>query len=861
MSSGWIASLRKHVSAVPLDPTADCAHPELVRATLVHQLSKNMPTVLLAISAIAVLVVWVMRDLAPTPQLFAWFFCVVALNLGRYLHLRSDSRRIGDLAPSHRSSVFLTAFAVASGVVWGMAAILFFPVDVVLYQVFLTFVLGGLIAGSAVGYAFWPPAYYAFAIPSLLPLTLQFMRQGNESSVVMGTMLVVYGVALSSFVRKSFSIQVTSVELQFEKDSLVDDLSKAKERYDLALEGSHDGIWDWDIERKEIHASPAFGEIMGVSIAGAPFPDSEFVKNIHDDDRVEFQRALDAHFDGKTEVLYAEFRVRGDANTTRWVLARGLALKDATGRVYRIAGSVTDITERRQAETALRDSQAQLRSIIENSPLLIAVRDVEGRFILANRAGYEAYGLTEKDVIGKTLHEVFPRELADAYLAHDREVLDTRSVIEKETRNLTARGMRSYLEAKFPILDAEGVPKGIGVISTDITERKIFETRTAETQKLEALGQLTGGVAHEFNNLLQAIVFSLESLKRHLPPSGEHTRKLEVATRAVTKGGELTQGLLSYLGKTVVVPKITKIDSLISETVELLRPMLGETVEIETALADDLWHTLVDRSQLQSAIINLAINARDAMLASGKLTIAVSNYSVDENFVPTHAAKLAPGDYVRVSVTDTGTGMPQSVVEHAFDPFFTTKEVAQGTGLGLSQVYGFVTRQSGGFVAIESDVGHGTTMTLYLPRAEVAVNDVTLAEDSKMQHAAGLGTVMVVEDDEMVRNATSMLVEEMGYTLFMAQDGTEALARLEGMDQVDLVLADVVLPGGLNGVALSSEIKRRYSGTRVILMTGYAHAELEMQGLLDDEIPQLQKPVTADELAKAIEQSLENQRD
>ena len=317
----------------------------------------------------------------------------------------------------------------------------------------------------------------------------------------------------------------------------------------------------------------------------------------------------------------------------------------------------------------------------------------------------------------------------------------------------------------------------------------------------------------------------------------------------------------SYLGKTVVNPQLTKIDNLVFETIELLRPMLGETVEIETVVADDLWNTLVDRSQMQSAIMNLAINARDAMLVGGKLKLAVTNFSVGENVVQAHSEQIAPGDYVKVAVTDSGTGMPPAVIEHAFDPFFTTKEVGQGIGLGLSQVYGFVTRRSGGYVAIDSELRRGTTVSLYLPRAEGSVQQARHVGVDRTEGPPGLGTVMVVEDDVIVRAATSMLVEEMGYTPLTAQDGAEALARLEGVDQVDLVLADVVLPGGMNGVALSSEIKRRYSGTQVILMTGYAQVELETQGLLDDETPRLHKPVTADELANAIEQCLEKRHD
>ena len=600
----------------------------------------------------------------------------------------------------------------------------------------MTFTIRGLIAGAAVSYASWPPAFYAFAIPSLLPLAIQFLRQGSESSVVMGAMLIVYGIALSSLARKISSSDIVSAELQLEKDGLLYDLSKAKERYDLCFEGSHDGIWDWDFRQKEIHASLAFGEIMGIPTTGEPFADSEFIQHIHIDDRRDFQSAFDAHINGESEFLNCEFRVSRRDDSTRWVLARGLALRSATGQVYRIAGSVTDISE-----------------------------------------------------------------------------------------------------------------------------RVAFEFRMAETQKLEALGQLTGGVAHEFNNLLQVIVFSLESLRRHLPNAGTHTEKLSGAMQAVKKGGELTKGLLSYTGKTLVNPQVTRIDSLVFETIGLLRPMLGETVEIETVAASDLWDTLIDRSQMQSAIMNLAINARVAMLGNGKLTIEIDNFSVKTNTVRTATENVRPGDYVRVAVTDTGAGMTPDVITHAFEPFFATKEVGEGTGLGLSQVYGFIARQAEGYVAIESPPGEVTTVVLYIPRCQGAEPTATESEANGIGSRSSDGTVLVVEDDALVRDATLRLVEEMGYKSFAAKNGADALAQLERQELVDLVLADVSMPGDLNGVALSKEIKRRYTGMPVILMTGYAQSELELQGVADENTPWLQKPITADELARAIEQSLESRHE
>ena len=249
------------------------------------------------------------------------------------------------------------------------------------------------------------------------------------------------------------------------------------------------------------------------------------------------------------------------------------------------------------------------------------------------------------------------------------------------------------------------------------------------------------------------------------------------------------------------------------------------------------------------------------MLGSGKLTIEIDNFSVKTNAVQTATKNVRPGDYVRVAVTDTGTGMTPDVIAHAFEPFFTTKEVGQGTGLGLSQVYGFVARQSEGYVAIESPPGEGTTIVLYIPRCQEAAPTATQSEANRIGGRSSDGTVLVVEDGALVRDATLRLVEEMGYKSFAAENGADALAQLERQEPVDLVLTDVIMPGDLNGVALSKEIKRKYTGMPVILMTGYAQSELELQGVADENTPWLQKPITSDELARAIEQSLESRHE
>ncbi|MGB6564928.1 MAG: ATP-binding protein [Candidatus Binataceae bacterium] len=377
-----------------------------------------------------------------------------------------------------------------------------------------------------------------------------------------------------------------------------------------------------------------------------------------------------------------------------------------------------------------------------------------------------------------------------------------------------------------------------------------------QAQKMEALGQLVGGVAHDFNNLLTAISGNIETLQRRLPEGVDDNlqRLAKAALHATARGALMTRRLLAFSRRQPLEPKSVSVNSLIAGMSEILHQTLGETVQIETVLAAGVWAIFVDSNQLESALLNLAVNSRDAMPQGGKLTIEAANTYLDEAY--SAIAEVPAGQYVGIFVSDTGTGMTPEVASKAFDPFFTTKEVGQGTGLGLSQVYGFI-KQSGGYVKIYSEVGAGTTIKIYLPRY-ISADRATEEKPAAIPIARANGeTILVVEDDADVRSSVVEILGELGYRVIEARDGLSALRQLDAYLETRLLLTDVGLPGGMNGRQLADEALRRRPGLKVLFASGYARNAIVHHGRLDPGVELIMKPFTYAELAAKVRRVLD----
>jgi CheY-like chemotaxis protein len=371
---------------------------------------------------------------------------------------------------------------------------------------------------------------------------------------------------------------------------------------------------------------------------------------------------------------------------------------------------------------------------------------------------------------------------------------------------------------------------------------------------MEAVGRLTGGIAHDFNNILGTIVGSVDLLLERLDPQSESTELAQEALDSALRGAELTKRLLAFSRRQPLQPDIIDLNEALSGMMRLVRRAVGETVDVTIVPGNDLWPALADKAQVEEAVLNLTINARDAMPAGGRLVIETANVHLDEDYAA-HHVEVTPGDYAMLAVTDSGKGMPPEVAEKAFEPFFTTKEVGKGTGLGLSMVYGFV-KQSGGHLKIYSELGHGTTVRLYLPRAGQP-GEAPAREEEKIEHPKGRETILVVEDEARLRAVATRILRDLGYTVLEAKNGPEALALLDDGQSVDLLFTDIVMPDGMNGRDLARAARERRQALKVLLTSGYSETFVRNGG--EAYPPLLSKPYRKEQLARRIREILDRQ--
>jgi signal transduction histidine kinase len=375
------------------------------------------------------------------------------------------------------------------------------------------------------------------------------------------------------------------------------------------------------------------------------------------------------------------------------------------------------------------------------------------------------------------------------------------------------------------------------------------EAQVRQAQKMEAVGQLTGGVAHDFNNILTVITGTIEILGEAVKDRPQLAQITDMISAAAARGADLTRHLLAFARRQPLQPRNTDVNALVIDAARLLRPTLGEQIEIESMLAHDSAPALIDPSQLSTAILNLALNARDAMPDGGKLTLETRNVVLDENY-PSMTSEIKPGNYVMIAVSDTGEGIPGSLLDKVFEPFFTTKEVGKGSGLGLSMVYGFV-KQSNGHIKIYSEESHGTTVKLYLPAA-AGVPDALAAEAGISGGEHGGESILIVEDDALVREYVVTQISRFGYHTMAAGNAAEALALIDGPERFDLLFTDVIMPGGLNGRQLATEALKRRPDLKVLYTSGYTENAIVHHGRLDAGVLLLPKPYLSSDLARMI---------
>ena len=549
--------------------------------------------------------------------------------------------------------------------------------------------------------------------------------------------------------------------------------------------------------------------------------------------------------------------------------------------IARINANLEMVRVRREATRELRESEARFRNMADNAPVMMWMTDPSGRLTYLNRGWMEFTGQTLEQALGfgawEALHPDSMEPARRAFFAANAaqqtfrlEYLLRRAdgvyrwaLSAAAPRRSDTGDFLGYIGSVIDITerkDAEQVLRQANEhlevrVAAAIAERADAEAQLRQAQKMEAVGRLTGGVAHDFNNVLQVIAGNLQLLTRDVTGNLRAEHRLETAVAALNRGSKLASQLLAFGRRQPLTPKVINLGRLIRGVDDMLRRAIGEGIEIETVIAGGLWNTFVDSVQVENALLNLAINSRDAMSGHGKLTIEAGNSSLDDSYIVRHA-EVTAGQYVMLAVTDTGCGIPAELLERVFEPFFTTKPEGRGTGLGLSMVYGFV-KQSGGHIKIYSEPGQGTTVRLYLPRARGQEALETNVESGPT--TGGTETVLVVEDDEDVRSTVVDMLSELGYRVLQAREAQSALAIVESGIPIDLIFTDVVMPGALRSPELARKARERMPNTAVLFTSGYTENAIVHGGRLDEGLELLSKPYSREALARKIRHVLRNQ--
>jgi len=540
-----------------------------------------------------------------------------------------------------------------------------------------------------------------------------------------------------------------------------------------------------------------------------------------------------------------------------WVASRWLVLGESGADGPLILQTSSDISGLKEAEADLAGREAHLRSILDTVPEAMVVIDEKATITSFSAAAERLFGYSADEVAGKNVRMLMPEP---DHSRHDRYI--ERYLTTGERRIIGYGRVVSGLKkdgTRFPMELAvgEAIFQGRRIFTgfiRDLTSRHKMEEELRQSQKMEAVGQLTGGIAHDFNNLLTVISGNLEMIERRLDDP-KLRMLLREAQDAADDGAKLTGQLLAFGRRQPLNPKLVDVAQLITNFADLLRRTLGETIELRTIVTGSSHLALVDSSQLQNALLNLVLNARDAMPRGGRLTVEVSRSLLDRDYAAMYP-EVRSGSFVLVSVTDTGSGMSAEVKQRAFEPFFTTKGLSAGTGLGLSMVYGFV-KQSGGHVQIYSEIGKGTSIRLFLPYATAqGVGDEPGAPNLPEPTPGGSETILVAEDDERVRRVAVARLRDGGYDVVEAGTAAEALARLREMPQIRLLFTDIIMPGGMTGDELAREARLLRPGIKVLFTSGYAEPRLAERELGEQE-SWLKKPYTARELALRLRELLE----
>ena len=857
-------------------------------------------------SLILSLILW---NVAPRNSVVIWFIVLVVVSLVRFFLQKSYSKVTPTLENAKKwENLFLLTLAL-SGLVWGSAAIFLFPSDSIGHQVFIAFVLGGMVAGSVGAFSVVVTAFYAYSIPALLPIVIVFFNVNDEIHIAMGFMLFLFWLIMLLTAKSLNKTVVTSLSLKHENIDLVSGLQaeieerrkiekellrkneeiegivelrtrelkdinkklieeievrkntenafrESEERYRLLADNVTDVIWTRDLNLNLTYISPSILNQQGYTVEEVKdrtleeglAPDSlKLVRKVFEEE-LENERSKKPDLSRSRTI---EIEVKCKDGSTKWTEAKMSFLRNQDGASIGIIGVTRDISERKHAEEALRNSEEKYKNLVENIKEVIYTLDKNGVMTYISPAIKTILGYDSSEMIGKSFAGFIFRE----DLSHKEERFKTvlsDPIGPEEYRLLSKSGEIRWVQtSNMPILE-ENQTIGLQGVLTDITESKRLQFQLQQARKMESFGTLAGGIAHDFNNILGIIIGNAELAMDDVPRWGSVHMNLEEIIDASLRARDVVSQLLSFARRTNMEKKPINIDQIVKESLKLLRSSIPTNVEIRKNIAKDIDTILANPTQINQILINLSSNAHHSMPKGGILEICLKNVELDEDNAAQYS-DLNPGRYVNLKVSDTGHGIPAKVMDRIFDPYFTTKEMGKGTGLGLSVVHGIV-KSHDGAISVNSVQGEGTTISIFFPVVE---QQVAIETETDEELPTGNEKILFVDDEKSILFAGRNRLERLGYKVEIRLNPVEALELFRANpDQFDLVITDMTMPK-MTGDMLVKEILKIRPDMPIILSTGF-NEKIDEEKAKQIGIRQyIEKPLNRRILAKVVRDVLD----
>ena len=861
-------------------------------------------------SLILSLILW---DVSPRTAVVIWFVLLICISLVRYFLQIRYSNLVPSLEDAKKwENLFLLTLAV-SGMVWGSAAIFLFPPDSIGHQVFIVFVLGGMVAGSVGVFSVVISAFFAFSIPALLPVMIVLFSLNDKIHVTMGFMLLLFWMIMLLTAKSLNQTLITSLGLKHENIDLVSGLQdeieerrkiekellrkneeieaiveartrelkdsnkklieeievrknaenafrESEERYRILANNVTDVIWTRDMNLDLTYISPSILKQQGYTPEEAKYRTLEEVltadslKLIHD----VFEEELEIERNSRADKLRSrtiEIEARCKDGSTKWTEAKVSFLRNRGGKPIGIIGVTRDISERKQAEEALRASEEKYKNLVENINEVIYALDKNGIITYISPAIYTILGYDSSEIAGRFFTEFIYIEDLSRQKERFKKILSG-TAGQDEYRLVNKSGEIRWVQASdMPILEKNQITGMRGVLS-DITESKRLQFQLQQARKMESFGTLAGGIAHDFNNILGIIIGNIELAMDEVPKRNPAHLNLEEVLEASLRARDVVHQLLSFARKTKLEKRPVNIAAILQKSLKLLRSSIPASIELRQNISEDVDTTLANPTQINQILINLSTNAHHAMPHGGVLEISLKNVVLDEEDIARYP-DLIPGRYVNLKVHDTGHGIPAQEMHRIFDPYFTTKEVGKGTGMGLAVVHGIVKSHEGA-ISVESEYGRGTTFDIFFPAVEI---HAVLDTETEGVLPTGNERILFIDDEESILFAGQHQLERLGYRVETRKNPVEGLALFR-MDpnRFDLVITDMTMPK-MTGDVLAQEFLKIRPGLPIILSTGFNEKidEKKAEGIGIRQY--IEKPLNKRILATVVRKALDEIRD